>query len=372
MRQMPGATRGIFVVSPLPPPLHGVSATTKNILASAPGLPFFVVNISPGDGSGLASKALKPWRVILACLALVQHRCENPTLYMTADGGFGILYNILLGAVATAMRYRIFIHHHSFAYIDRKDRLMSAFVRLVGARATHVVLCPAMGEVLRTHYPSAARQIEVSNAALIDPVDLGVAPVRSRVVLGFMSNLIVEKGLDIVINLALRCKAEDLPVDLLIAGPETDQRSRDLLDLARAELGESFRYVGSVGGEEKTRFFESVSTFVFATRYVNEAQPRAVLEALAHGVPVLTISRSCISSDVGAGGLCVPAESDFVDAVMPTVRAWCSDGQSLAAAASAAKRRGAELTDHAKAGLDELIRQLSTPDEPQAYSAAAA
>jgi len=346
----------VFVVAPISPPLTGVAAATESILDYfRTRTDIRLANISPGTANALVRHVTKIWRTFLGCLRLVVHaRAPSRVLYMSVDGGGGILYNIAVALTGRLLRFKIFAHHHSFAYIDSKSALMACFTRAVGASGTHIVLCPAMAAGLRKVYSTSLRTLELSGAALLLPQPRSEFRTGLDFRLGFLSNLIVEKGLDTSVELLRTARKEGLPVRLVLVGRVPDDRAGSLVEAAKREFGTAFEYRGPIPENEKKNFFHDIDVFVFPTRYVNEAQPRAVLEALAHGVPVLTIARSCITSDMGEGaGICVERHKNFVAETMPIVRSWCSNRVLLRNAGARAAERGVQL--HIS-GLQQLAR----------------
>lgn len=347
----------VVVVAPLPPPLHGAAATTAGIIAFlAPYCDLRIANISPGRASGFTRHFVRIVRTINAIFRLFRHAAvKGRVLYMTADGGAGMVYNILVATTGTLFGYRIFLHHHSFAYIDRKTMLMAILSRILAARGTHVVLCPAMVEGLQAHYPIGAT-FELSSAALLPPSDRQHVKRSGPLKMGFLSNLIIEKGLDTSIELLKAARAEGLDVSLTIAGRAPDQRPLDMMQTAQTELGDALNYVGPLSDAEKDRFLEAIDVFLFPSRYFNEAQPRAVLEALAFGVPVLTIGRSCITTDMGEGtGLCAAGSGSFVAEALPFIRQWVGNKDALAAVSQAAAGRSVALHQRGRSQLQALV-----------------
>ena len=67
-------------------------------------------------------------------------------------------------------------------------------------------------------------------------------------------------------------------------------------------------------------FYTQLDLLVFPTMYVNESEPFVILEALAHGVPVITTPRGCIASSL-ADGVAVRTlpEEDFVYAAAAAI-----------------------------------------------------
>jgi glycosyltransferase involved in cell wall biosynthesis len=352
----------VVVVAPVPPPLHGAAATTAGIIDFlTPYCDLRISNISPGRATGFLRHFVRIARTFAAMLRLLLHVPVNGrVLYMTADGGPGMIYNILVAATGTLLGYRLFLHHHSFAYVDRKTRLMAILSRILAAKGTHVVLCPAMAVGLRKLYPIGAT-FELSSAALLPPAGRKIAQATGPLKMGFLSNLIIEKGLDTSIDLLRAARAEGLDVSLTIAGRAPDQCPLDLIYSGQAELGEHLSYVGPLSDAEKDRFLEQIDVFLFPSRYFNEAQPRAVLEALAFGVPVLTIGRSCITTDMGEGtGLCAAGSQSFVAEALPFVRLWAKDKAALALVSGAAADRSVTLHDLGQSQLNALADAFRT------------
>ena len=350
----------VVAVAPIPPPLQGAAATTAGILDYIrPHVELRVANVSPGTATGLAYHLTRSWRNLKAMALLVANSlAPGRVLYMTADGGLGAFYNIAVAGLGTLLGYRIFLHHHSFAYVDRHNARVATVARIIHGNGVHVVLCEAMADGLRARYP-IRETLELSSAALLPARPR--AALRSGGVLrmGFLSNLIIEKGLDTSIALLRAARSEGLPVELAIAGKPYnpgDTEPLELIDRAKAELGDSVSYLGGLSEEAKNAFLQELDVFLFPSRYVNEAQPRAVLEALANGVPVLTVARSCITSDMGSGtGACVPRDADFVAQALPLIRQWATDRGALTTDSQAAQERGEALHANGLCHLATLV-----------------
>jgi glycosyltransferase involved in cell wall biosynthesis len=339
----------VVAVGPLPPPFHGQAATTQAMLDYVGScVRLHINNVSPGSVGGIRGHLLKAYRTFLAMvqLAVKSTGDRKRVLYMPADGGRGMLFTIAVACIARLFRYRIFLHHHSFAYIDRHSVLMAVLGRVMSRSDTHIVLCDAMAAGLRSRYTAlvGAPMMELSSAAFLEAFPKRGQRNRGYLQMGFLSNLIVEKGLDTTIDLLRAARREGLPVRLLLAGSSSDKRATQIVQSALLEFGEAIEYLGRVSEQGKVEFFRSIDAFVFPSRYINEAQPRAIIESLCFGVPVVTIARSCITSDIGEGcGICVPPDADFVSSALPLIRSWCSNPDSMARYSTAALNRAAML-----------------------------
>jgi glycosyltransferase involved in cell wall biosynthesis len=154
--------------------------------------------------------------------------------------------------------------------------------------------------------------------------------------------------------------SEGLAVTGVLAGPPVSAADGRHIEDAQASLGSRLRYLGPVHGEDRTAFYRSLDLFLFPTRYKTEAQPNVVLEALAHGVPVVAFPRGCIASDLGGdAGVLVPADADFCEHVLPLLDSLSTDADKLATAKMAALRRAQRLHTAARQDYDAMLRSIS-------------
>jgi len=354
-----GRRADILIVGPFPPPVHGYSIVTAFVaerLAAVANVE--TVNIAPDSlvrdrryhAQRIRRAVRSLWRLIAA-----RHHCRR--LYFAIAGGAGIVYDLPLALVARLLGYSIHIHHHSFSYINRWNRWTALLVAIAGRATTHICLSAGMARRLGALYPQASRALVLSNAALIPPGPARAArngPIR----LGFLSNLIPEKGVDTAIAVATELRNGNRDIVLAVAGPALDAETDALMARTQRALGAAFTYHGAVYGAEKAAFLDSLDVLLFPTRYANEAQPLVVLEALAAGIPVLATNRGAIAEDVGQHAA-VFADQDYVAGSVRAIDAWCADRARLAALS-------AETTTHADVahrsalnGLAALLEEMT-------------
>jgi glycosyltransferase involved in cell wall biosynthesis len=353
----------VVVIGPFPPPIHGVAAATQFVAENLRRhVRLLQANLSIGSARGAHAHIRKSWGAIKAIICLLRQSFngQKRVIYMAVDGGLGKLYNITICSVAAALGYKIFLHHHSYAYIYRHSLLMDMLMRVGGAAATHVMLSEGMVESFASQYRKLPkpRTFVLSCAAFVNPPTKPCKRQSGLVRIGFFSNLIIEKGVDTTVDLLRAARKEGLPVKLMLAGHAPDRRAIEFVNSARAEFGEVIEYEGPLSEEQKIAFYTNIDIFVFPTRYVNEAEPRVVIEALSFGRPVLSVARGCIAKDVGKkGGICVPINEDFVSRVLPRLCQWCQDRALLERSCLDAYERGQYLYNN---GLQQMatFRQL--------------
>ncbi len=370
-----GAVGAVLAIGPLPPPVHGYSLITARVIEQLQRVTSVeIVDQSPGTlVRGWRYHAARARRAGRALWRLVRSSARGRTAYLAIAGGSGIFYDLAFIIAARWRRYRIVIHHNAFSYLNRRSPLTAALIGLAGGQAIHICLCPTMARRLGEQDPTAARRLVLSNAALVPSPESRERSARSGIRLGFLSNLMPEKGLDTAVRVAAMLRERGAAASLVVAGPTVALSSERLLDDAKKRLGDAFDYRGAVHGPAKAAFFADIDVLLFPTRYANEAQPLVVLEAMAHGVPVVAAARGCIEGDIGRAGLAVSPDSDFVEISIEAISGWLVDPSRLASLAAASRGRADDQHRAAVAELDRIIATIAqaSPDLPSARSSLA-
>ena len=293
----------IYFLAPLPPPVHGFSAINQKMLAHIQTVGRVRIFDRVPRRAGFLSNPIVYVLLLFvkfASLFLV----ERPrSLYVGLSGGKGQLADLIFIFFAKLFNIDVFVHHHSFAYINE----CSAFYRFTLwflKDCYNIVLCKSMGDALVELYKFDLGKICVlSNAAFLTAPIEKQANKTPNFVIGFLSNITEEKGifdyfsvLEILQNEGIDCKG-------IVAGP-VDPIIKSRFDNVLSSL-QNVSHIGPVYGDLKTQFFANINLLLFPTKYPNEAEPVTILEAFSAGVPVIAAGRGCIASlfPVGASGV---------------------------------------------------------------------
>ena len=338
----------VTMVGTFPPPLHGmaaVNAAVRDRLRAA-GARVRVINTAPASlDRGMLARLGRLPRVMLGLVRLAGSRhLRGTALYIGVSGGVGQAYDLAFLLLARARGMRVFVHHHSFAYLHARRRLAYGLVRAAGRHAIHITQSEAMAERLRALY-GVADVSAVSNAVfLVGAAEaVRVQPRTALRALGFLGNIAVEKGIFEFLDLMAALRRSGLQSAGRIAGPFQDaatevQVRQRLQDLPNVE------YVGARYGAEKDAFFDSIDTLIFPTLYANEAEPLVIHEAMQHAVPVIAYGRGCIPEVVTQEcGCVIPPGQSFVPAASGQIEAWMRAPAMFHAASVAAASRFATL-----------------------------
>jgi glycosyltransferase involved in cell wall biosynthesis len=362
-----GSTRNstvVLLIGPFPPPLHGAALVTNHIAQKLRALTEVdIVNVSSNHlRRSMPQHFTRFIRMSMAFGRLLWRSREIKAVYLSISGGLGQVYDSVLILTARILGHEIFLHHHSFAYIDKRSPVFSLLQKAAGPRAIHICLCDCMAAKLKAAYPNIRRLLTVPNAALAKYPKQPKSSRDDKIVLGHMSNLMLEKGIDTVLEAARQCVALKLPIQLVLAGPTLGPFVRAKIVAAQTEFGSKLDYRGPVYGDEKDRFFRDIDVFLFPSRYKNEAQPLVVIESLAAGVPVVAIARGCLTDDLADTGTLALTSDEFIDCVLFVVTQIVKSPDWLRKASGCATQRAQALTLISERAFAELVKQMATTD----------
>lgn len=333
--------RRITMVGAFPPPVLGmaaINAAVRDMFVAAGASPLSLDVSATTLTRTLAVRLTRLPRIVRAVLTLLVGAHETgDSLYMSVSGGLGQLYEVVFVLCARMHGLRLYLHHHSFAYLNRPSLLSWLLFRLAGRSAVHIALSRHMAKRLKRLY-RVKRAMPISNSVFLPRLVPGQYPKRLELrTLGFMSNLSREKGLFEFLDLMRQVRASGLPVRALLAGPfqdaSTEEEARELLSTM-----EMVDYVGPRYGQDKESFFSGIDVFVFPTHYRNEAEPIVIHEAMSRGIPVLAHGRGCIPEIVSPdSGFVIDPAAPFALMALTRIQEWVDCPEAYQRASRAAK-----------------------------------
>lgn len=347
--------RRISVIGPFPPPVHGFAVMTEALATALEDR----AQVQRIDLAGRASARAfyHPSQALMclrACLGIVLRPSGGPAA-IGCNGGLGLIYTLALVSCARMARRPMTLHHHTFGYIDRPSRLMRTICAVGGGRLTHVFLARSMRDAFARRYGLRRPALILPNALFVTPQAEAARPPGPQAVpvIGLLSNLCPEKGLDDFIATARALRKAGIAAEMRLAGPVAAPRDRALIAAAEAEG--LIRHLGPLYGAEKDAFYRDLDLFLFPTRYRYEAQPTVIYEAFAAGVPVIAFARGAIAEQVGDSLSVVPQGADFAQAVVAQLRALRAEDWPLLRTRARARLQADAACG--AAALAELLRQ---------------
>lgn len=319
----------VCMVGMFPPPLHGMSLINDYVRrhiaeTDAP----YVINFSPRKlNRSFWVRSGKLFRVIgcFARFVLLILTGRVSCVYFGLSGGNGQIYDALFIGLARLFRKKLYLHHHSYQYLNRARWVARLLMAVAGRYAVHIVACEKMARDLKRLYPIVS---EIQIISGIAALELWCDDVRQRneiQSIGFLSNISIEKGILEFLAVTERANQAKLPLRFLIAGPFQDDEVRLLLEERMASL-DNLTYIGAVYGNDKQRFFDSIDLFLFPTKYVNESEGLVIHEAMSRGVAVIAYSRGCIEQIISEEvGLRLMPADDFVGMAIDKIQEWLAN-----------------------------------------------
>lgn len=319
----------VIFLGPLPPPVNGFSNINGEMLSlirERTGVT--VLDRQPHTGFFRYAKVLLVFLINLAKLWVRGLSGDRYVMYAGLSGGLGKIIDLPYVVSARLLGIPVFLHHHSFSYLNDVGILDRFFFRMIGPEVTHVLLCEAMaGRLVEKYAVDLGKIFLLSNAAFVPPnfgpVSRPAKP-EGALVVGYISNITAEKGIFDFLSSVAELTRGGLCVEARIAGP-VETSIRPQFEAALSALPNA-EYVGPVYGKRKEEFFNSLDLLLFPTRYRNEAEPLVVYEAMRVGVPTIATSRGCLRDSLSKGNGKAVDESAYVSQICSYVLREQSSG----------------------------------------------
>lgn len=287
----------------LPNPVHGMSNVNLAILnkAIASGLQPKVINTVPSYAAKFFnSKVWGIFKVVhtLFCYINLFFKLllnRSNVVYRPINGGIGQVYDLVYIVLCRLFFKQIFIHHHSFNYLNRRSNLFSLLNKLARNSTIHIVLGERMGNVLSELYNIDQSRIRViSNLAFFETANKKAADSKNNeIVIGHLANLCVEKGVGLFVDVCRNLALSQVDFKAKIAGPFADDIAKNIVQKSAVEIPQ-IEYVGPLYSNNKLTFYRSLYCFIFPSMYKNEAEPLVLYEAALHGAFLAGTRKGCM------------------------------------------------------------------------------
>jgi glycosyltransferase involved in cell wall biosynthesis len=355
--------RCVSFVGPLPPPVNGFSSVCAMMLDRLKKrMPVAVFDRAPNlraPAHGILQQLANPLRFLGLCLGR-----REVVLYLALSGGRGQLIDLIYVLISKLFRHEIFVHHHSFVYINAPSWL-NRFVFFLVRGETHIVLSPNMGESLTRVYGLSAGAIRVvSNAAFFEAdddyaraTDDDSAPLQ----LGFLSNITFEKGIVEFFSILENLQRCGVKFRAHIAGPVASE-ARQVFDELLGATRDA-KYLGALYDAQKEQFYRQLDVFVFPTNYANEAEPLVIYEAMLQGVHVIACDRGSIAEMLRNGGGFAFSNERIVESACAQIAKFADDRPALLAAKRKSMQQVQRVCSASKLALENFLASVQGSNE---------
>ncbi len=312
------------MVGMFPPPLHGMSLINEYVRShvaqtDAP----YVIDFSPRKlDRSLFVRAGKLFRVAgcFAKFAVLMARGHIRCVYFGLSGGNGQIYDALFVGMSRLFRKKLYLHHHSYLYLNCTPWAARWLMTVAGKGAVHIVACEKMAADLKRLYPTVIKTRVISGIAALEVWDDEVRQREKVKSVGFLSNISAEKGVFEFLEVAERAGQDNLPLRFVLAGPYHDDNVKARVE-ERIAVMNNLVYTGAVYGVDKQAFFDSIDVFLLPSH--NESEGLVIHEAMSRGVPVIAYSRGCIEQIISEQvGLRLHSSDNFAENALNQVKVW--------------------------------------------------
>lgn len=313
----------LVLVGPTPPPVHGVSVMTGELIGALAQLDLLADHLDTRDPR--PHETIGRFDLTNVWLALRHswglHRLltvhRRAAVYVPiSQSALGYLRDALLVAIARAHRRRLYLHLHGAdfrAFFDGTNAIMRGIIRLTLTAAHQLwILTPALAASFEGLIP-LDRLFALENVVsdyLPSPATYSRSngsPDTVRIL--YLGNMFPAKNCFDLLAALARLGSRAASWEVRVAGapaPSLKLRlEREISSLQKA--GVTIEAVGPVDSLEKRRQLEWADMFVYPTAF--DGQPLVLLEALAAGLPVVSTRHGAIPQTIrhGAEGLLVDA-----------------------------------------------------------------
>ena len=340
----------------MPPPVTGQSVLFSILIRrlSRERIAHRVINLADNstarsDGNfswGRLISLVSPFLQSLSLLA-----SKRTTVYITiANSLFGFLKDFFFIVIAQVGRHRITLHCHGGDYgtfYSQSSSIVQWLIRKSIGSADHLIILSEMFrrdfdflQNSRVTISVVANCTDIStpyHANATATIDSAYTPhsnnktTRSLRIF-YLSNLIETKGylvlldaINILVNQHRILLSAHFCGDFVLAGSmisyltaveaEADFHSR----IQRYSLTEHVVFRGPVSGDEKHKELLEGDIFVLPTTYRNEAQPVAIIEALAYGCTVISTPHRAIPEMLSCGDAGILLEPNRPDLIAESI-----------------------------------------------------
>lgn len=240
---------------------------------------------------------LKFWRALQVCLKAILFITRVDVLYLTPGQTlFGLLRFLPLLAVAVALRKKVILHWHGYGILPLFERYPKIARFYFSQRFSNVVLTDDLIIKLAHIGINTQRTVKIANFSEL-PIqkannDIGAEEQLLRLNVLFLGGLMVEKGIDVFLEVAEKTNLFNFVV-CGAGNADITTRIRQLADSGK------LAFHGLVQTNEKQQVLAQADIFVLQTHYPTEGVPLTILEAMASGCAIVTTRHNGIPETVG-------------------------------------------------------------------------
>ncbi|MDD3319924.1 MAG: glycosyltransferase family 4 protein [Paludibacter sp.] len=304
----------LFIIH-YPPPVHGAANVGLQIKNSKAINEYFgttFINLSTSKsvdeiGKGSITKLLRYISIFNQVLKNVIF--NRPDLcYMSMTSKSPPFYkDAILALMVKLFNIKLVYHFHNKGVSENQNKQLDNFLYKLVFNNSNVIL---LSENL---YPDIKKYVDKSQVyfcpnGITDSGSIDFTENKTDTIqLLFLSNLLVAKGIFVLLEACKRLKEQNIHFNCTFVGGEGDVNTKQFQDeIDRLKLNDCVEYIGKKFGKEKEQIFKESDIFVHPT--LNDCFPLVLLEAMQFSLPVISTIEGGIPDIVEEGntGFLIP------------------------------------------------------------------
>ncbi|MFD2035782.1 glycosyltransferase [Belliella marina] len=285
----------ILFILHLPPPIHGAALMGKflkesELINSSFNCSYVNLGVSENlneIGQGNLKKIPRFLEIIKNVLIAI-YRNKPDLVYMTPTSkGFGFYKDALLAIVIRLLKIDLVYHFHNKGFCENQNRFFYNLIyKLIFKNCKAVLLSKMLYDDIKKYIPEKDLYICPNGIPPTNPIREPTTN-NNTVEILFLSNLLIAKGILILLDACKILKANNLDFKCIIIGAEADISALELKNkINELNLSNCVNYLGKKYGEEKFEIMAQADIFVLPT--FDEAFPLVNLEAMQFSLPIVT------------------------------------------------------------------------------------
>ncbi len=289
----------ILFILHLPPPIHGAGMMGNYIKESLLINQTFetsYINLSTSESIDSIGKADKGKFITLFKLIGKVSKSlftkKNDLYYITLTAtGPGFYKDLVVVMLLKLFRKKIIYHFHNKGIAQNKNKITDYLYRFVFRNTRSILLSPSL-------YLDIQKYVKPNDAffcanGIPDETEKFYThtekPETSVCNLLFLSNLLEEKGVYILLEACKKLEEQSVPFVCHFVGPWGDIDEKKFFSLvSKYKLTKNIVVHGKKYGTAKEEILKLADLFVFPTYYHNECFPLVILEAMQFALPVIS------------------------------------------------------------------------------------
>ena len=301
----------ILCILHYPPPVHGAAMVGKHIKESEVINSSFdcdYVNLSTSSNvAEIGKNGWSKWKRFFEIFQEVYKIIKNkkPDLvYLTLTAtGLGFFKDALVVLLIKAFSLKFVYHFHNKGVsINQHKWIYNLFYKLVFKQSWVILLAPQLYRDIEKYVPHD-KVIYCPNGIPEQSItEVYEKPILETPQILFLSNLIESKGVYVLLGACKILNAKHIAFRCIFVGGEGDITEEEFQHkVAESGLQDSVNYLGKKFGADKEQIYSESDIFALPSYYYKECFPLVLLEAMQHGLPIVSTPEGGIQSIIKEG-----------------------------------------------------------------------